>query len=183
MTNRVVGTPTRRVEGPDKVTGRQQYSADMEMDGLLWGKILRSPYPHARIVRVDASRARDVPGVHAVITGADYPRLIGRAMKDLPSWPTRRCGSSASVSPLWLLRQPPLRRKRSTSSRSNTRSWIPSSTCRKPSVPARPSSTTTRRCTPARSSTPSARSAQPLLLRPLVARRPCCRLRSSRPHL
>ena len=84
MTNRVVGAPTARVEGPDKVTGRQRYSADMEMEGLLWGKILRSPYPHARIVRIDASRAREVPGVRAVITGADYPRLIGRALKDLP---------------------------------------------------------------------------------------------------
>ena len=38
MTNRVVGKPTRRVEGPDKVTGRQQYSADMAMEGLLWGR-------------------------------------------------------------------------------------------------------------------------------------------------
>ena len=84
MTNRVVGKPTRRVEGPDKVTGRQRYSADMAMDGLLWGKILRSPHPHARIVRIDASRAREVPGVHTVITGVEYPRLIGRAMKDLP---------------------------------------------------------------------------------------------------
>ncbi len=84
MTNRVVGKPTRRVEGPDKVTGRLRYSADMTMKGLLWGKILRSPHPHARIVRVDASRAKALPGVHAVITGVDYPRLIGRAMKDLP---------------------------------------------------------------------------------------------------
>ena len=84
MTNRVIGTPARRVEGPDKVTGRQQYSADVSMEGLLWGRILRSPHPHARIVRVDASRARTAPGVRAVITGTDHPRLIGRAMKDLP---------------------------------------------------------------------------------------------------
>jgi CO/xanthine dehydrogenase Mo-binding subunit len=54
------------------------------MNGLLWGKILRSPHAHAKILSVDTSRAARVPGVHAVITGTEYPRLIGRAMKDLP---------------------------------------------------------------------------------------------------
>ena len=84
MTNQVVGQPTPRVEGPDKVTGRQRFSADITMDGILWGKILRSPHAHAKILNIDTSRAEKVPGVYAVITGTQHPRLIGRTMKDLP---------------------------------------------------------------------------------------------------
>lgn len=84
MTSKVVGKPTPRVEGPDKVTGRQRYSADLAVGGSLWGKLLRSPHAHARIVKIDTSKATAVPGVHAVITGVDNPRLIGRALKDLP---------------------------------------------------------------------------------------------------
>ncbi len=54
----VVGAPVPQAEGPDKVSGRSIYAADVNLPGLLWGKILRSPYPHARIRRIDASRAR-----------------------------------------------------------------------------------------------------------------------------
>ena len=80
-----VGTPVKRGEGPDKVSGQTLYTADFNLPGLLWGKVLRSPLPHARIVSIDTSRAREVPGVHAVITGQDIPdRLVGRLLRDSP---------------------------------------------------------------------------------------------------
>ena len=80
-----VGRPTGHVEGPDKVTGHARYTADIGLPGMLWGKCLRSPFPHARIVSIDVSRAKALPGVHAVITGADLPdRRIGRFFLDMP---------------------------------------------------------------------------------------------------
>ena len=86
MTNLVsVGQPIGHVEGPDKVTGRARYTADITLPGMLWGKCLRSPFPHARISTIDVSRAKELPGVHAVITGADLPdRRIGRFFLDMP---------------------------------------------------------------------------------------------------
>ena len=84
-TYQVIGTPTRRVDGDDKATGRARYAADMSLPGTLWGKSLHSPYAHARIVRIDTTAARRVPGVHAVITGADVRAgLWGRMVKDVP---------------------------------------------------------------------------------------------------
>ena len=81
----VVGAPVPRAEGPDKVTGRSIYAADVDLPGLLWGKILRSPYPHARIRRIDASRARQVPGVRAVISGQEIPgHFMGKKIRDMP---------------------------------------------------------------------------------------------------
>ena len=69
----VVGTRPIRHDGVDKVTGRARYAADIEMAGLLHGKLLRSPHPHARIMSIDASRALEHPGVKAVVTSADFP--------------------------------------------------------------------------------------------------------------
>ncbi|MFQ6029700.1 MAG: xanthine dehydrogenase family protein molybdopterin-binding subunit, partial [Dehalococcoidia bacterium] len=81
----VVGQPIPRGEGPDKVSGKSVYTADIALPGLLWGKVLRSPYPHARIVSIDTSKARQLPGVHAVITGQDIPeRRVGRLLRDCP---------------------------------------------------------------------------------------------------
>ena len=81
----VVGAPVLRAEGPDKVTGRSMYTADVKLPGLLWGKILRSPHPHARIRRIDASRARQVTGVKAVITGQEIPgHYVGKMIRDMP---------------------------------------------------------------------------------------------------
>lgn len=81
----IVGAPIPRAEGPDKVSGATLYAADMNLPGTLWGKILRSPYPHARIRSVDVTRARQVLGVRAVVTGADIPgRLIGKQIRDMP---------------------------------------------------------------------------------------------------
>jgi CO/xanthine dehydrogenase Mo-binding subunit len=67
----VVGKSTPKRDGPDKVTGRTRYLHDLELPRLLYGKILRTRVPHARIVRVDATRARGLPGVVAVLTGED----------------------------------------------------------------------------------------------------------------
>ena len=54
---KVVGTRPLRPDGVDKVTGRAMYSADTRVAGMLWGKILRSPHAHARIVKIDTSKA------------------------------------------------------------------------------------------------------------------------------
>src|SRR5712692_10405627 len=81
----VIGRPIPRVEGPDKVTGRAQYTADVLPDNALWAINTRSPLPHARIVSIDTSRALRVPGVRAVLTAADFPfKRIGRRLKDYP---------------------------------------------------------------------------------------------------
>ena len=74
-----------RVEGVEKVSGMTQYAADITVPGALWGKVLRSPLPHAILRRVDTSKARNMPGVHAVVCGSDLPPfLIGQRMKDMP---------------------------------------------------------------------------------------------------
>ena len=84
-TTRAIGQSVVRGEGPDKVTGRTIYAADVSLPGMLWGKVLRSPFPHARIVSIDTTEAKAVPGVHAVITAADLPEsLVGRRLRDMP---------------------------------------------------------------------------------------------------
>src|SRR5215218_7169705 len=79
---RVVGTRPIRHDGVDKVTGRAVYGADVRLPGLLHGRVLRSPHAHARIVRVDASRALALAGVRAVVTHADLP-AVGDKQVDL----------------------------------------------------------------------------------------------------
>jgi CO/xanthine dehydrogenase Mo-binding subunit len=81
----VVGRPTPRVEGEVKVTGKAQYSADLNLPGTLWGRCLRSPITYGRIKSIDTSKAWQVPGVKAVITGQDVTGLrIGRCIYDTP---------------------------------------------------------------------------------------------------
>ena len=75
---KVVGTRPIRHDGTDKVTGRAQYGADVQLPGLLYGKILRSPHPHARIKSIDASRALALPGVKAVVTSTDLSQPSGK---------------------------------------------------------------------------------------------------------
>jgi len=70
---RVVGKRPIRPDGVDKVTGRAQYGADIYPAGLLHGKMLRSPHPHAKVVSIDTSQAEALPGVLAVVTAADFP--------------------------------------------------------------------------------------------------------------
>ena len=75
----VVGTRPIRHDGPDKVMGRARYAADIHLTGMLHGKILRSPHPHARIRGIDARRALALPGVLAVVTAADFPEVSAEA--------------------------------------------------------------------------------------------------------
>ncbi|MFO0995268.1 MAG: xanthine dehydrogenase family protein molybdopterin-binding subunit [Alphaproteobacteria bacterium] len=69
--NKWIGQRTIRPDGVDKVTGRAAFAADSTMPGMIWGKILRSPHPHARIRKIDTSKAERLPGVKAVITARD----------------------------------------------------------------------------------------------------------------
>ena len=73
--NKVIGTRPVRPDGADKVTGRAEYGADVRLPRMLYGRVLRSPHAHARIVSIDASKALALEGVHAVVTNADFPRL------------------------------------------------------------------------------------------------------------
>src|SRR6187200_1722758 len=70
-----VGTRPIRPDGMDKVTGRARYGADFNMAGQLVGRILRSPHAHARVKKIDTSKAEKLKGVKAVITAADLPDL------------------------------------------------------------------------------------------------------------
>ena len=74
---RLIGGRIPYLESPLKVTGRAQYTDDLRRPGQLVGRLLRSPWAHARIRSVDVGGARAVPGVHAVITGDRYPRTFG----------------------------------------------------------------------------------------------------------
>lgn len=81
----VIGARVARVEGVEKVSGQALYAADVQIPGTLWGKILRSPYPHARIISIDTSKARKVEGVRAVVTGKDEPNhYMGKSIRDIP---------------------------------------------------------------------------------------------------
>ncbi|MDB4897864.1 MAG: xdh, partial [Firmicutes bacterium] len=82
---KVVGQPQPRVDGPRLVTGRPTFTADVEPRGLLHAKVLKSPHAHARIIGIDASRARALPGVHAVLTHEDLPRVSYTSAGQ--SWP------------------------------------------------------------------------------------------------
>ena len=89
----VVGTRPIRHDGVDKVTGRARYGADISLPGLLYGKVLRSPHPHARIRSIDPSRALALPGVKTVVTSADLPQPGGRLADQT---------EGAMVNPKWL---------------------------------------------------------------------------------
>ena len=72
-----VGRRMRRREDAELLTGRGRFIGDLTRPGMLHAVFLRSPYPHARIGAIDAERARSMPGVHAVLTGADLPADLG----------------------------------------------------------------------------------------------------------
>jgi len=73
-----VSKRTIQPDGVDKVMGRTAYGADYNMPGLLYGKVLRSPHAHARIVKIDTTKAEALSGVKAVITAADWPEIPPR---------------------------------------------------------------------------------------------------------
>jgi len=74
---RILGGRIPYVEGPLKVTGRAEYTDDIQRPGMLVGRVLRSPWPHARLRSIDTSAARALPGVFAVLTGEKYPTPFG----------------------------------------------------------------------------------------------------------
>ena len=74
---RVIGRARRRVDGRAKVTGQTRYADDLVLPRMLHARLLRSPHPHARIVRVDTARAAALPGVHLVLTGEAFPIAYG----------------------------------------------------------------------------------------------------------
>jgi CO/xanthine dehydrogenase Mo-binding subunit len=78
----VVGTRPIRHDGVDKVIGAAKYGADIQLSGMLHGKVLRSPYAHARIKSIDTSKAEALTGVTAVVTSKDFP-IIDDTMIDL----------------------------------------------------------------------------------------------------
>jgi CO/xanthine dehydrogenase Mo-binding subunit len=69
--NKWIGKSTIRPDGVDKVTGRAAFAADTTMPGMIWGKVLRSPHPHARIKSINTAKAEALPGVKAVVTSKD----------------------------------------------------------------------------------------------------------------
>ena len=83
---KVVGKPLNRVDGIAKATGRAKFAHDMELPGMLWGRILRSPHAHARIVSIDVSKAAKLPGVKAVLTSDDFGEAR-YAFVDTPAYP------------------------------------------------------------------------------------------------
>jgi CO/xanthine dehydrogenase Mo-binding subunit len=121
VTYHVIGQPIRRVDGEEKATGQARYAAAVSLPGTLWGKSLHSPYAHARLVRIATTAAKQVSGVHAVITGADvlsthsrsseapgthqtcFAGCSGRSTANISWWPcsTARTRSSASTLCPW----------------------------------------------------------------------------------
>lgn len=75
MEHGIIGTNLPKVDAPERVTGKATFGADLNLPGMLWAKIVRSPYPHARIKKIDTSKASALPGVKAVITAHDFPLL------------------------------------------------------------------------------------------------------------
>ena len=83
----LVGQDAARIDAVAKVTGKAQFAGDLRLHGMLYGRLLRSPYAHARIVSIATSRAEAVPGVVAVMTGQTLPAAdpyYGHALKDRP---------------------------------------------------------------------------------------------------
>lgn len=84
--HKYVGQRVPRVDGREKATGRAVYTTDIKLPGMLSAKILRSPWPHARIVNIDAERAKALPGVKAIITGRDA-RDVRSGFVETPRYP------------------------------------------------------------------------------------------------
>jgi CO/xanthine dehydrogenase Mo-binding subunit len=78
----VIGKRVAKYDSLEKVTGRAQYLIDLKLPGMLYGKILRSRYAHARILKIDTSKAEKIPGVIAVITAKDTPKIKFGFLKD-----------------------------------------------------------------------------------------------------
>ena len=90
----LIGKSLPKIDSYAKVTGAARYADDIKLPRMAFGRILRSPHPHARIVRLDTSRARAYPGVLDVITGADLPIKYRRRRTRIPS-PSTACAMLA----------------------------------------------------------------------------------------
>src|SRR5262245_43321660 len=91
MAYKSVNRAVPRIEGADKVSGNMRYAADLPFPNALAAKILRSPLPHAKILRIDTSKAARLTGVRGIITGADVGHvMVGLRMKDMPLLATDR---------------------------------------------------------------------------------------------
>lgn len=77
-----VGQRIERVDGIKKVTGDLKYTDDLKMPGMLYAAVKRSPYPHAKILNIDISKAEKLPGVKAITTGKDFPKRVGLYLAD-----------------------------------------------------------------------------------------------------
>lgn len=84
MERNYVGKSHPRIDGPIKVLGAAKYIADLKLPNMLYVKILRSPHPHARIVQIDLSQAEKLSGVHAVLSGREFPQKLGLYLVDRP---------------------------------------------------------------------------------------------------
>ncbi len=82
----IIGKPLPRVDGRVKATGEAQFAMDVTLPGMLYGKILRSPHAHARIIRIDTSQAEQLPGVKAIVTARDTAG-VRYAFVDTPGHP------------------------------------------------------------------------------------------------
>jgi CO/xanthine dehydrogenase Mo-binding subunit len=86
---KIVGKRHPKIDGAERVSGQATYASDIYLPGMLYGKILRSPHPHAKVVSIDAEKAKALPGVKAVITAKDIADLSwyqapGRSHHDMP---------------------------------------------------------------------------------------------------
>ena len=96
-----IGQRTIRPDGHDKVTGKANYAADLALPGMIWGKILRSPHAHAKILKLDTSRAEAMTGVMSVATFDDLPSVSNEAIQSgegatdaldlVMYWPETKC--------------------------------------------------------------------------------------------
>src|SRR6266581_2965192 len=73
----IIGKPIAMIDAAGKTTGAGKYTDDLSVAGMLYGKILHSPHPHARIKNIDTTRAEKLQGVVAVVTGKDAPNPFG----------------------------------------------------------------------------------------------------------
>jgi CO/xanthine dehydrogenase Mo-binding subunit len=101
LKNKWIGQSTPRPDGIDKVTGSAQYAADFTMPGMVWGKLLRSPHAHALIKKIDTSKAAELKGVVAVMTGDDLPLLpLDKPLPTGPNdirWISRGCMAQEKI--------------------------------------------------------------------------------------
>lgn len=74
--NTVVGKSFQRIDGVDKVTGAAKYATDLKFDNMLFAGLLRSPHAHAKVTHIDTSAAEKLPGVKALATIFDVPKII-----------------------------------------------------------------------------------------------------------